>query len=85
MSILSDRQKAWWADFFGEIPGEVKENTIELGDTLGQTIGGVIAPTAGAVSKPIFATAALVAGVAVTAYLFKDQIRAAIKWIRNNS
>jgi len=79
MSVLSDNQKAWWADFFGALPGELKENTIELGGTIGQTIGGVVQPTASAVAKPIFATAALVAGVAVIAYLFKDQIKAALK------
>jgi len=79
MNMFSDRQKNWWADFIGALPGEVRENTVELGDTVGQTLGGIVQPTASAVSRPIFAAALLVAGVAVIAYLFKDQIKAAIK------
>lgn len=67
--------RKWWQDFFGAIPSETKEATINLADTIGQSIGEVVQPTASAVSKPIFAVAAVLAGAGVLAFIFRDEIK----------
>lgn len=68
----------WWRNFLWAMPSEVKESTIDLADTIGQSLGEVVQPTASAVSKPLFATALVLACVGVVAFIFRKEIKAMI-------
>ncbi|MEI7850652.1 MAG: hypothetical protein WCH86_02355 [Kiritimatiellales bacterium] len=67
--------RKWWQDFFGAIPSETKEATIDLADTIGQSLGEVAQPTASAVSKPLFAVALVLTGAGVIAFIFRKEIK----------
>ncbi len=72
---MDERSKAWWSDFFNALPGETKEATIALADTIGVSLGEIVQPTASAVSRPIFAVAAVLAGAGVLAFVFRTEIK----------
>ena len=72
---MDERSKLWWQDFFNALPEETQKATIALADTIGQSVGEVIQPTASAVSRPIFAVAAVLAGAGVLAFIFRTEIK----------
>lgn len=75
MAVAKTFDRAWWADFFNSLPDETQKATVELADTIGQSLGEVVQPTASAVSRPIFAVAAVLAGAAVLGWIFRDEIK----------
>jgi hypothetical protein len=56
------------ADFWGTLPSEVSEHTISVGETIGQTAGAIVSPTAKAVSVPLIAGAVIAVGVLAFVY-----------------
>ncbi len=75
MAAAKTFDRVWWQDFFGALPEETRQATIQLADTIGQGLGEIVQPTASAVSKPIFAVAAVLAGAGVLAFIFRKEIK----------
>lgn len=73
----------WWTpftdvDFWKEavdVRPEAKEFILEATDVIGRGAGNILSPTAKAVSKPVLAVAAVLAGAGFIGWIFRDEIK----------